>query len=201
MALAQRWKVLHCMKQVRVTTQGEWRRWLAENHDRERNGIWLVFYRKGAGRPSIEYEESVQEALCFGWIDSIIRRIDNDTYCRKFSPRKDGSKWSITNKTRVEKIIREGRMTAVGLAKVEAAKKSGRWETDPRPVVSLAVPRDLSEALARNKTAKDFFESLAPTYQKHFSGWLVTAKRPETRAKRLKESLALLEKGEKLGLK
>jgi uncharacterized protein YdeI (YjbR/CyaY-like superfamily) len=173
---------------------------LVENHDRQR-GTWLVFHRKSTGRPALEYEESVEEALCFGWIDSLIKRIDDDSYCRKFTPREDGSGWSKANKKRVEKIVREGRMTAFGLAKVEAAKRSGRWETNPRPVVSLDVPKDLSGALARNRTAKAFFERLAPTYQKHFIGWIVTAKRPETRVKRLKESLALLEKREKLGLK
>ncbi len=189
------------MKQVRVTTRSEWRRWLVENHDRERNGIWLVFHKKDTGKPSLEYEEAIEEALCFGWVDSLIKRIDDDTYCRKFTPRKDGSGWSNTNKKRVEKIVKEGRMTAVGLVKVEAAKRSGRWDTNPCPPASLEVPRDISEALARTRTAKDFFEKLAPTYRKHFIGWIVTTKRPETRAKRLKESLALLEKGEKLGLK
>jgi hypothetical protein len=96
------------MKQVYVSTRGQWRRWLAENHDKEENGIWLVFYKKETGRPSLEYEESVEEALCFGWIDSIIKRIDDDKYCRKFTPRKDDSRWSNTNKERVEKIIKEG---------------------------------------------------------------------------------------------
>ncbi len=189
------------MKKVNVTTRSQWRRWLAENHDKEKDGIWLVFQRSETGRPSLEYEDSVEEALCFGWIDSIIKRTDDHTYCRKFTPRKDGSRWSDTNKKRVEKIIKEGRMTEFGLVKVEAAKRSGRWETNPRLVVSLDVPRDLSKALARNRTAKDFFGKLAPTYQKHFIGWIITAKRPETRAKRLKESLGLLERGEKLGLK
>ena len=189
------------MKQVHVTTRSQWRRWLAEHHDQEKNGIWLVFNKKETGRPSLEYEESVEEALCFGWIDSIIKRIDDGKYCRKFSPRKDGSRWSNTNKKRVEKIIKEGRMTRFGLAKVEAAKRSGSWELDPRPVINRDIPQELTDTLARNRTAKDFFEQLAPTYQKHFIGWIVTAKREETRAKRLRESLALLAGGKKLGLR
>jgi len=189
------------MKQVHISTRGQWRAWLAENHDREANGVWLVFRRKKTGRPSLEYEESVEEALCFGWIDSIIKKIDDHTYCRKFTPREDDSVWSNTNKKRVEKIIREGRMTEFGLVKVEAAKRSGHWEAGSRPRLSLAVPRELSEALEQNRKAKEFFEKLAPTYQRHFIGWIVTAKRPETRAKRLRESLALLGRGEKLGLK
>ena len=189
------------MKQVHVTTRSQWRRWLAENHDQEKQGIWLVFHKKETGRPSLGYEEAVEEALCFGWIDSIIKRIDDDKYCRKFTPRKDRSSWSNLNTRRAEKAIREGRMTEFGLAKIRAAKRSGSWERDPRPAIRLDVPRDLSEALARNRKAKDFFEMLAPTYQRHFVGWIATAKKPETRAKRLNESLALLRRGEKLGLK
>ena len=189
------------MKQIDLSTRGQWRRWLAENHDQEKKGIWLVFNKKATGKPSLEYEESVEEALCFGWIDSIIKRIDDDKYCRKFTPRKEGSRWSNTNKKRVGKIIKEGKMTEWGLAKIEAAKRSGSWKMEPRPVIKMDVPPELSEALARNRKAKDFFEKLAPTYQKHFIGWIVVAKRPETRAKRLKESLALLASGEKLGLK
>jgi uncharacterized protein YdeI (YjbR/CyaY-like superfamily) len=189
------------MKQVHVTTRSQWRRWLAEHHDQEKNGIWLIFHKRETGRPSLEYEESVEEALCFGWIDSIIKRMDDGRYCRKFTPRKDGSQWSHLNKKRVEKMIKEGRMTEFGLAKVEAAKRSGSWDLDPRPVINLGLPRELSEALALNRKAKAFFEKLAPTYRKHFIGWIVTAKKPGTRAKRLKESLALLASGEKLGLK
>ncbi len=189
------------MKQLLASSRAQWRKWLAENHDKEESGIWLVFHKKASGRSSLGYEESVEEALCFGWIDSVIKRIDEDRYCRKFTPRKDDSGWSNTNKKRVEKTISEGRMTEFGLAKVAAAKRSGRWELDLRPVISTDVPEDLAAALARNTEAKDVFEQLAATYQKQFVGWIVTAKRLETRAKRLKESLALLTKGEKLGLK
>ena len=189
------------MNQVHVTTRSQWRRWLAAHHDREPGGIWLVFHRKESGKPSLVYEESVEEALCFGWIDSVIKKIDEEKYCRKFTPRKDSSCWSSSNKQRVKKVIKEGRMTRFGQAKVDAAKKLGLWERDLRPVISSEVPEDLSAALAGNSRAKEFFESLAPSYRKHFIGWIVTAKRPETRAKRVKESLALLEKRKKLGLK
>jgi uncharacterized protein YdeI (YjbR/CyaY-like superfamily) len=160
-----------------------------------------VFFKRQTGRPSIEYDESVEEALCFGWIDSIIKRLDDEKYCRKFTPRKSDSKWSSSNRKRVEKIINEGRMTDFGLAKIKAAKRSGNWRNDPRPVINTDGPSELSEALARNRKARDFFEKLAPTYQKHFIGWIATAKREETKAKRLKESLILLARGEKLGLK
>jgi uncharacterized protein YdeI (YjbR/CyaY-like superfamily) len=156
------------MKQLHFTTRSQWRQWLAKNHDQEKNGVWLLFHRKNTGRPVLCYEESVEEALCFGWIDSIIKRIDDDSYCRKFTPRKDDSAWSNKNKHRVEKVTQEGRMTAVGQAKVDAATKSGRWAKDPRPVINRDVPQDLSEALDRNRNAMNFFENLAPTYRKHF---------------------------------
>jgi uncharacterized protein YdeI (YjbR/CyaY-like superfamily) len=174
---------------------------LAENHDNERGGVWLVFFKRQTGRPSVEHEESVEEALCFGWIDSLIKRIDDEKYCRKFSPRKSGSKWSETNKRRVEKVIKEGRMTQFGLAKIEAARKLGSWEKNPRSAVSLDMPSELSEALGRNKNAREFFQKLAPTYQKHFIGWIVSARKDETKTRRLNESLILLARGEKLGLK
>jgi uncharacterized protein YdeI (YjbR/CyaY-like superfamily) len=189
------------MKQIYLSTRGQWRRWLSENHDKERNGIWLVFYKNETGKPSLEYEEAVEEALCFGWIDSLIKRIDDDKYCRKITPRKDDSRWSKANRRRVEKIVKEGRMTKFGLAKIEAAKKSGRWDLDPRPMINTDIPQELSEGLSRDRKAKEFFEGLAPTYQKHFIGWIVTAKKPQTRARRIKESLVLLAKGKKLGLK
>ena len=189
------------MRQVRVTNRSQWRRWLAENHARRKNGVWLVFNKAGTGRPSLGYAESVEEALCFGWIDSTIRRIDEHQYCRKFTPRREDSGWSATNKMRVTKMIQAGPMTKWGLAKTQAAKRSGNWDRDPRPVISTATPRELSASLARNRKAKGFYESLAPSCRRQFIGWIVTAKRPETRARRLKECLALLAGGKKLGLK
>ncbi len=189
------------MKQLHISTRGKWRKWLAENHNKEPCGIWLVFYRKETGRGSLEYEEALEEALCFGWIDSILKKLDDARYCRKFTPRKDTSQWSPSNRRRVAELMKKGAMTEFGLAKIEAAKRCGNWEMDARPVIKLEVPEELSEALARNKKAKAFFEKLAPTYRKQFIGWIVTAKRPETRLKRLKESLVLLGRGEKLGLR
>jgi uncharacterized protein YdeI (YjbR/CyaY-like superfamily) len=189
------------MKRICVTNRDQWRSWLTENHDKEKSGIWLVFFKRPTGKASLEYEESVEEALCFGWIDSLVKRIDDEIYCRKFTPRKIGSLWSESNRKRVEKIIREGRMTDFGLAKIEVAKKSGIWGKDPRPVINLEIPSELSKALARNEKAKDFFEKLTPSGQKHFIAWIVMAKREETKAKRLKESVTLLARGEKLGLK
>lgn len=189
------------MKEIRISSRKELRNWLSKNHDKEKEGIWLVFYKKDAGRPTMEYEEAVEEALCFGWIDSIIKRLDETTYCRKFTPRKPNSKWSALNKARVARLIRKGKMTASGFAKIEAAKQSGLWDVDPRPNISFDLPVEFSKALNGNKRAKSYFERLSPTYKKQFIGWIVTAKRPETKEIRIRESISLLEQGMKLGLR
>ncbi len=189
------------MRQLCVQTRAQWRQWLAAHHDREPSGIWLVFHKKGTGQPSLDYEDAVEEALCFGWIDSVVKRINDASYCRKFTPRHDRSNWSPTNRRRAEKVIREGRMTAFGLAKVDAAQRLGIWERDARPVMDGRRPVELAKALSRNRKAKEFFESLAPSCQRRFIGWIVTARKPETKARRVRESMALLGRRQQLGLK
>lgn len=188
------------MEQLYVTDRDKWREWLSMNHA-TKAGIWLVFYKKETSRLTIAYEAAVEEALCFGWIDSIIKKIDAARYARKFTPRSDKSKWSPLNKKRANKMIREGRMTKVGLAKIKAAKKTGLWDKDPRPIISLDIPPEFARALALHKKAKENFDKLAPSYRKHYIGWIAVAKRPETKKRRIDESIALLEKGQKLGLK
>lgn len=188
------------MKQLYVTNRNEWRRWLQRHYAKEIE-IWLIFYKKETSRPTIPYGAAVEEALCFGWIDSIIKRIDDRKYARKFTPRKDKSNWSQLNKKRAGKMIKEGRMTDIGLAKIKAAKKTGLWDQDPKTRLSFDVPLEFTEALAKNKKAKANFDKLAPSYRKHYIGWINAAKRPETKKKRIKESIFLLEKGQRLGLK
>ena len=188
------------MKSIYCKTLPEWRTWLQGNHDKETE-IWLIFFKKDTRKPSLEYEEAVEEALCFGWIDSIIKKIDESRFARKFTPRKESSKWSPSNKKRVEKLIKNGRMNRAGLSKIKAAQKSGRWDKPDRPNINFDLPDDFKKALNTNKKSKEFFEQLAPSYQKHFIAWIKTAKRQETRENRLRESIQLLEKGEKLGLR
>jgi len=188
------------MKQLYVTNRDEWRDWLSLNYA-TKAGIWLVFYKKKISEPTIEYEAAVEEAICFGWIDSIIKKIDTARYARKFTPRTDKSKWSALNKKRASKMIKQGRMTGAGLAKIKAAKKTGLWAKDPRPRISFDVPPEFAKALDRNKKAKESFDKLAPSYRKHYIGWIAVAKRQETKKRRIEGSIALLEKGQKLGLK
>jgi len=151
---------------------------------------------------SIEYETSVEEALCYGWVDSIIKKLDETKYARKFTPRKDDSKWSPSNIKRVNKLINEGKMREYGLKKIKAAKRSGKWD-DPvqRPELSFEMHPEFAQALKDNKQAKETFDNLAPTYKKQYLGWIEVAKRPETREKRIRESIRLLAAGKKLGLK
>jgi len=188
------------LKQLYFVDRDKWREWLGENHAAS-SGIWMVFYKKATSKPTIPYDAAVEEALCFGWIDSIIKRIDDEKYVRKFTPRKDKSDWSALNKKRVAEMIKAGRMTEAGLAKIRAAKKNGCWNRDGKTPRSLEMPSEFAEALASNKKARENFEKLAPTYRRHYLGWIAAAKRRETIKRRIDESIALLERGGKLGMK
>jgi uncharacterized protein YdeI (YjbR/CyaY-like superfamily) len=188
------------MEQLFVASLSEWKIWLQEHSDSSQ-GVWLVFYKKQNGKSSMTYEEAVEEALCFGWIDSIIRKIDEESYVRKFSPRKDDSKWSALNKKRVEKLTREKRMTDAGLAKVEIAKQNGQWDQPDQPRIQFEMPTEFQKGLESNQKAQKFFNTLTKTDKNQFITWIATAKRPETREKRIKEAIELLEKGQKLGLR
>jgi uncharacterized protein YdeI (YjbR/CyaY-like superfamily) len=188
------------MKQLYVKTRYEWRQWLFKHHQIETE-VWLVFFKKATGTPTIAYESAVEEALCFGWIDSIIKKLDDEKYARKFTPRKPNSRWSDLNKKRVKKMLGQGRMTKFGLAKVQQAKQDGLWNKPDRLSVAFDIPEEFAHALKQNKKAQEFFDQLASTFQKQYIGWITLAKRKETRAKRTKESIALLSRGAKLGLK
>lgn len=188
------------MKQVYVKTRKEWRDWLDQHHDKS-NGIWLVFYKKHTDKPTLEYDGAVEEALCFGWIDSIIKKIDDEKYVRKLTPRKADSRWSELNKKRITKLKKQGLLTEAGIMKVREAKTSGLWDKPDRLQVSLDILKELESALAKNKKARSFFDQLASSYQRQFIGWISAAKRQETKERRLRESIALLEQGERLGMK
>jgi uncharacterized protein YdeI (YjbR/CyaY-like superfamily) len=188
------------MKKLYVKNREEWRSWLSQHHEKS-NGIWLVFYKKHTGKPTLEYDEAVEEALCFGWIDSLIKKVDDETYVRKITPRKADSRWSELNKKRITKLKKQGLMTEAGIGKVNEAKASGLWNKPDRPQMSLDIPKELESALAKNRKAKKFFDKLAPSYQRQFIGWIKVAKRQETKDRRVRESITLLEQGEKLGVR
>ena len=189
------------MRELYFSERTAWREWLAQNHDRDVGGIWLVFYRKATGQPTLDYAAAVEEALCFGWIDSIIKKLDDERYVRKFTPRKLDSAWSAANKERVGRLIPAGRMTEAGMARVEAAKRSGAWRVDPGPDVAVEMPPDLAAALAENRQAREFFDRLPPNERRNFIAWNAVAKRSETRRRRLAETLERLAAGRRLGMK
>ncbi|HBY08027.1 MAG TPA: hypothetical protein DEH22_09680 [Chloroflexi bacterium] len=189
------------MKTIEIETRAAWRAWLAENHAQE-SEIWLIFYKKESGIPSLAYGDALDEALCFGWVDSLIKKIDDEKYVRKFTPRKAESKWSLVNKKRVEQLIREGLMTEFGLEKVAAAQRSGSWENPTqKPEINFAMSPEFAQALKNNPAAEATFNRLALSHQKQYLGWINTAKLPETRKKRIAESIQLLSTGQKLGLR
>jgi uncharacterized protein YdeI (YjbR/CyaY-like superfamily) len=183
-----------------VMGRGRWRAWLTENHATAKE-IWLVFHKKHMGKPGLTYVEALEEALCFGWIDGILKRIDAEKHVIRFCPRRKNSIWSQQNKNRVRKLIRQGRMTEAGLAKVKEAKANGQWAKAAQREDITAVPPELTEALVSNEKARLNFDRLAPSYRKQFIYWVAVAKRDETRSKRVAETIERLTRNEKLGMK
>lgn len=179
---------------LRVRSRPEWRAWLKEHHASS-PGVWFVFYKAHTGVKSLPYEDTVREALCFGWIDSLVTRLDDDRYALKVTPRQPTSKWSEINRKRWAALKAAGLLTSAGLA---AAPTDNSYA--PRPAIP-ALPVYIAKALKANVKAWEFFRELAPTYRRDFVVWIHTAKRPETRERRIRESIRLLAAGKKLGLK
>jgi uncharacterized protein YdeI (YjbR/CyaY-like superfamily) len=175
-----------------------WRTWLAEHGENE-SEIWLVTYKAGNGNPSISYNESLEEALCFGWVDSIIQKIDEEKYARKFTPRRAGSKWSELNKHLMAKLIKEGRMSEAGLAKVDFPLHEAATSRPKRP--ELPPPDWLKAGLMTSPKAWENFSKLPPSHRRNYIGWISDAKKEETRQRRIQEAIARLEKNETLGWK
>ncbi|MBI2388816.1 MAG: YdeI/OmpD-associated family protein [Deltaproteobacteria bacterium] len=172
--------------EVEPNTRAAWRAWLAKNHARS-TGVWLVLAkRSGAG---LGYAEAVEEALCFGWIDSRTQAIDETRYRLVMSPRKPKSAWAQSNRARVERLVAEGRMTAAGLAKIEAAKADGSW-TALDAIDALVVPDDLRSALRKDAIARRHFEAFSPSVKKMILYWIASAKREETRRRRVEQTVA-----------
>jgi uncharacterized protein YdeI (YjbR/CyaY-like superfamily) len=175
-----------------------WRAWLAAHHGTAQE-IWLIIHKKHAGKAGLTYLDALEEALCFGWIDGILKRIDDEKHTIRFSPRRKNSIWSEQNKRRVAKLIQEGRMTEAGLARIEEAKTNGQWaKAAVREDVKI-VPPELTAALAGNARARENFEKLAPSYRRQFIYWVGIAKHDETRRKRVAEVVRLLVRNERLG--
>jgi uncharacterized protein YdeI (YjbR/CyaY-like superfamily) len=175
--------------QTSAKTRKAWRSWLAKHHD-SAEGVWLVYYKIASGVASVNYDEAVEEAICYGWIDSVVAKIDEASYKQLFSPRKAGSGWSRVNKRRIEKLAALGLLAAPGLAKIEAAKQDGSWEKLD-VIETLEVPPDLKKALAKDKAAKAYFEAFPRSTKRAILEWINSAVKPETRAKRVEETARL----------
>lgn len=173
----------------------EWRAWLEENHDKKQN-IWLIYYKQKSKIPTVSYSDAVDEALCFGWIDSKAKSIDEVKFMQFFSKRKEKSVWSKINKEKIESLINSGLMAPAGFAIIEKAKANGSWAILDE-VEALIIPPDLEEAFSQKLDAKTYFQSLSRTDQRNILQWLVLAKRPETRQKRIDEIVDLAELGQK----
>ncbi len=171
----------------------EWRQWL-EKHHATSEVVWLIYHRKNSGIPSLTWSEAVDEALCFGWIDSTKKTIDNVRYKQMFTKRKPKSNWSKINKGKVAKLLDENRMMPSGLKSVEIAKENGSWNYLD-DVEALVVPKDLLQKLNENKKADAFYKSLSQSKQKGVLYWLHSAKRAATREKRLSEIIDSANRG------
>jgi uncharacterized protein YdeI (YjbR/CyaY-like superfamily) len=168
--------------------------WMDE-HAEESDGIWLKFAKKASGIPSVVYADAVEIALCHGWIDGQVKRLDEHYYLQKFTPRRPRSKWSKLNREKAERLIAEGRMGPAGLREVERAREDGRWDEAYDSATTATVPDDFREALDAEPAAREFFESLGNTKRYAFLYRIRDAKRPDTRAKRIAEYVELLRVG------
>lgn len=176
---------------VHPKTRSEWRAWLTQHHERH-EGVWLVTYKKATGKPRIEYDDAVEEALCFGWVDSKPAKLDDERSMLYFAPRKQGTGWSGPNKQRVQKLIATGLMMPSGLAKVENAKRDGSWSRLDA-VEALEIPQDLRAALAEYPNAENNFDAFPRSVKRSILEWILNAKKAETRAKRVAETARLAE--------
>ena len=176
-------------KTLHVANRDDWRAWLTKNHATQKE-VWLIYYKKHTGKPRIPYDDAVEEAICFGWIDSTVKRIDDEKYAQKFTPRNDKSNWSELNRKRAEKMVKEERMTEAGLAKFrQAGRQYAEAPATKPPGKRLVIPPDLREALAANKKAQGNFSNFAPGYKRLYIRWIADAKRPQTRARRIRQTV------------
>ena len=164
----------------------EWHQWLKLHHDREAEA-WLVYYKKDTGKRGVSYNEAVDEALCFGWIDGKLMRLDEEKYVIRFTPRKSRSVWSRINRDKAEKLIEAGKMTPAGLARIEEARHNGFWENAYTNKKRERMPSDLKKALLEDKKAWENFSSFANSYRNMYIGWVNDARKAETRGRRIEE--------------
>jgi uncharacterized protein YdeI (YjbR/CyaY-like superfamily) len=173
---------------LRIFSRPEWRDWLQVNHATAKE-VWLTIYKKHASKMGITMQEAMEEALCFGWVDSVMHGVDTEKFMLRFSPRRRGSVWAMSNIKRVEKLIAEGRMTPSGMATVEEARQNGAWDAAIRRENINDIPNDLQEALETNEIARRNFERLPNSLKKQSLWWIAEAKTPATRQRRINQTV------------
>jgi uncharacterized protein YdeI (YjbR/CyaY-like superfamily) len=186
------------MKTLRVRTLEQWRDWLAEHHASE-SEVWLIFYKRDTGVASIDYKDALDEALCFGWIDSLVKRLDERRYARKFTPRKADSRWSDVNRKRYAELKAAGRLKPPGIERPPTHR--GYGSPPPRLPLSSKLPAYIQAALKKHPKALRHFEALTPSQRRRYFAWIESAKREDTKLRRLDEAVRLLASGKELGLK
>jgi len=172
-------------------SQKDWEKWLVKNHGQE-EGVWLKFAKKNSGETTVTYGEALEEALCYGWIDSQAKSFDEIYYLQKFSPRRAKSVWSVINREKIDELIKQGKMKPAGLTQVEAAKADGRWNAAYLSQSTAEIPEDFKKALARNKKAAAFFETLTKANRYAIIWRLHHSKKPETRERNIKKFIEML---------
>lgn len=173
-----------------------WKKWLAKNHALS-PGIWLRFFKKDSGVACVSYDDALDIALCYGWIDGQLKKYDDQSWLRKFTPRRPRSVWSKRNRQRAEQLINTRKMQTAGLQKINAAKENGSWAAAYDSLGRMTIPQDFLDELSKNKQAKIFFDTLSKANHYSIVWRLQTAKKPETRRKRLEIIINMLSRGEK----
>jgi uncharacterized protein YdeI (YjbR/CyaY-like superfamily) len=182
-------------ERIHPETTAAWAQWLEQHHARD-TGVWLISWRRHTGRPAVSYEDAVTEALRFGWIDSRMSPLDDDRVMQWFSPRRKGSGWARSNKQRIARLEAEGRLEAAGRALVESAKQDGTWSLFD-DVDNLVVPDDLAEAFAAHPGSREQWDAFPPSARRASLEWIVLAKRPATRVRRVNQTAELAARGER----
>jgi uncharacterized protein YdeI (YjbR/CyaY-like superfamily) len=186
------------MNTLLVRTLDQWRDWLAGHHASE-SEVWLIFHKQHTGVASIDYKDALDEALCFGWVDSLVKRLDERRYARKFTPRRADSRWSAVNRKRYAELKAEGRLKPPGIER--APTNRGDGPRPPRLAIPVKLPAYMQAALRRHPTARRHFDALPPSHRRRYFAWIESAKREETKLRRLEEAIRLLASGQVLGLK
>lgn len=184
------------MKTCEAQTRAQWRVWLAKHHDSETE-VWLIFNKRHTGQASVAYTDALDEALCFGWVDSLIKRLDEARYARKFTPRKPDSRWSAINRKRYAELKASGRLHPAGAKRAP----TDRWSKVPRVSLPATVQASIQNALEKHPKAWAHFDRLSPRERRRYVMWIHLAKQEATKARRLQEAIRLLSAGQKLGLK